>query len=137
MKILVDTHFLIWSFTNPEKINPSIAAQLISDQNDIFYSQASLWEISIKYNSGRLVLKGMSPEELFEEIDTSYFSCLMLKNEELISFHRLPIEHRDPFDRIMIWQCINNDLFFLSVDGAAPHYEKYGLKILQSAKETP
>lgn len=132
MKILVDTHFLIWSFTNPEKIRPSIAEQLVSDQNEIYYSQASLWEISIKHNSGRLVLKGMSPEELHYEIELSYFSCLPLKNEELISFYRLPIEHRDPFDRIMIWQCINNDLFFLSVDDAVPSYEKYGLKIFAS-----
>ena len=130
MRILVDTHFLIWSFTNPEKIGHSVAEQLTTDLNDVFYSQASLWEISIKYQSGRLVLNGMSPEELFEEIDTSYFKCLPLRNEDLISFHRLPIEHRDPFDRIMIWQCINNDLFFSSVDDAVPNYEKYGLKIL-------
>ena len=132
MKILVDTHFLIWSFTNPELMRPSIADQLVSDLNEVFYSQASLWEISIKFNTGRLMLRGMSPEELFEEIDTSHFSCLLLRNEELISFHKLPIEHKDPFDRIMIWQSINNDLFFLSVDGAAPTYEKYGLKILVS-----
>lgn len=130
MKILLDTHFLIWSFTNPEKIAPSIAEHLTSDLNEVFYSQASLWEISIKYNLGSLVLNGMSPEEMFEEIDTSHFYCLRLGNEDLISFHRLPIEHRDPFDRIMIWQCINNDLFFLSVDDATPEYEMYGLKIL-------
>lgn len=132
MRILADTHFLIWSFTNPEKISTSIAEQLTSELNQIFFSQASLWEISIKYNSGRLVLNGMSPEELFEEIDTSHFSCLPLRNEDLISFHRLPVEHRDPFDRIMIWQCINNGLIFLSVDGAAANYEKYGLKILRN-----
>lgn len=132
MKILVDTHFLIWSFTNPEKISTSTAEQLTSGLNEIFYSQASLWEISIKYASGRLVLNGMSPEELFEEIDTSHLICLPLRNEDLISFHRLPIEHRDPFDRIMIWQCINNDIVFLSVDRAAASYERHGLKILFS-----
>jgi len=130
MKILLDTHFLIWSLTNPEKLGRRIAAHLISDQNEVFYSQASLWEISIKYASGRLVLNGISPEELFVEIDSSHFSCLLLRNEDLITFHRLPVEHRDPFDRIMIWQCINNNLFFLSVDAAVPTYEKYGLKLL-------
>ena len=131
MRILADTHYLIWSFTNPENISPSIAKELTSDLNQVFYSQASLWEISIKYNSGRLVLDGMSPEELLGEIDISHFSCLPLRNADLISFHRLPVEHRDPFDRIMIWQCINNGLIFLSVDGATANYEKYGLKILR------
>jgi len=132
MRILLDTHYLIWSFTNPEKL-PSWAAEvLVSGDIDVFYSQASLWEISIKFNSGKLILDGMTPEELYEEIEMSHFQCLPLRNEDLISFYRLPIEHRDPFDRIMIWQCIGQDFHFLSVDGAAPNYEKYGLKIAKS-----
>jgi PIN domain nuclease of toxin-antitoxin system len=72
----------------------------------------------------------MTPEEFYEELTSSHFQCLPLRNEDLISFHRLPIEHRDPFDRIMIWQCINQGIHFLSVDGAAPDYEKYGLMII-------
>jgi PIN domain nuclease of toxin-antitoxin system len=121
--------YLIWSFTNPEKLPQWAADLLVSDESEVFFSQASLWEISIKFNSGKLVLKGMTPEELYEEIEMSHFQCLPLLNEELISFHRLPIEHRDPFDRIMIWQCISQNIHFLSVDGAAPNYEKHGLMI--------
>lgn len=133
MKILLDTHYLIWSFTNPEKIRPELSEMLISEENDIFYSPASLWEISIKFNSGKLVLRGMTPEDFFEEVDRSHFECFELKNEDLISFYKLPIEHRDPFDRMMIWQCISNDLSLLSVDGANPNYEKYGLKIVKNS----
>ena len=130
MRILLDTHYLIWSFTNPEMFGPEMAAALVSQDNEVFYSQISLWEISIKFNSGKLVLKGMGPEELYEEIESSHFECLELRNRDLISFYKLPIEHRDPFDRVMIWQCIHNDLHFLSVDRANPGYEKYGLKML-------
>ena len=73
----------------------------------------------------------MTPEELYEEIEMSHFQCLPFRNEELISFYRLPIERRDPFDRIMIWQCIRQNIHFLSVDGtAAPNYEKHGLMIV-------
>ncbi len=52
------------------------------------------------------------------------------KNDELISFYNLPIEHKDPFDRIMIWQSIKSDYYFLSVDTQVIKYKKYGLKIL-------
>lgn len=130
MKILLDTHYLIWSFTNPEKLPQWAADLLVSDESEVFFSQASLWEIAIKFNAGKLVLKGMTAEELYEEIEMSHFQCLPLRNEELTSFLRLPIEHRDPFDRIMIWQCIRQNIHFLSVDGAAPNYEKHGLMIV-------
>ena len=132
MKVLLDTHYLIWSFTNPEKLPTWAATMLVSEEVEVFYSQASLWEMSIKFGSGKLILNGMTPEELYEEIETSHFQCLAFRNDDLISFHRLPVEHRDPFDRIMIWQCIGHNLYFLSVDGAAPHYEKHGLKIANS-----
>jgi PIN domain nuclease of toxin-antitoxin system len=54
----------------------------------------------------------------------------MLENEDLVSFYKLPTEHRDPFDRLMIWQCIRSDTVFASIDGKLPEYRKCGLKIL-------
>jgi PIN domain nuclease of toxin-antitoxin system len=130
MNILVDTHYLLWSFIDTIKIDKTIFKKLLSDENEVFYSQASLWEISIKYNLGKLVLDGMKPEEFFQEIEGSYFKCRSFENEELITFYKLPIEHKDPFDRIMIWQSIKSNYYFLSVDGEVKKYEKYGLKIL-------
>ena len=131
MNILVDTHYLIWSFTNPELIDNEIQKLLVSGDNFLCYSQASLWELSIKYNLGKLVLNGMSPEEFLEEVELSYFECLKFENEDLISFHRLPIEHKDPFDRIMIWQAIRNNFVFLSTDSELKNYKKYGLKTIE------
>ena len=68
MKILLDTHYLLWAFIDTNKISKSVYNKLLSDENDIYYSQASLWEISIKYNLGKLSLKGMKPEEFYEEL---------------------------------------------------------------------
>jgi len=51
-------------------------------------------------------------------------------NDELIGYYRLPIEHRDPFDRIMIWQAIQSDYYFLTSDSQASKYTPYGLKLL-------
>ena len=130
MRILLDTHYLLWSFIDTKQISGKIHKKLLSDENEVFYSQASLWEISSKYNLGKLVLKGIKPEEIYEEIENSYLKCRSFENEELISFYKLPIEHKDPFDRIMIWQSIKSEFYFLSVDNQIEKYKKYGLRIL-------
>lgn len=130
MKILLDTHYLLWAFIDTSKISTEIFNTLLSNENDVFYSQASLWEISLKFNMGKLSLKGMTPELCYEEIAQSFLKCRFFENEELISFYNLPIEHKDPFDRIMIWQAIKSDYYFLSVDDQVKNYIQYGLKIL-------
>jgi PIN domain nuclease of toxin-antitoxin system len=130
MNILLDTHYLLWSFIDTAKIRKGIFQKLLSDENEVFYSQASLWEISIKYNLGKLVLNGMKPEEFYKEVENSYYKCRLFENDELITFYKLPIEHKDPFDRIMIWQSIKSEYNFLSVDKEIDKYKKYGLKVL-------
>lgn len=130
MKILLDTHYLLWAFIDTSNISKSVYNKLLADENEVYYSQASLWEISIKYNMGKLSLSGMKPEEFYEEIDNSFLRCRYFENNELINFYKLPIEHKDPFDRIMIWQSIKSDFHFLSVDDQITNYIKYGLKIL-------
>jgi len=130
MKILLDTHYLLWAFIDTSKISKAIIKKLLDDENEVFYSQASLWEISIKYNLGKLTLKGMNPEDFYKEIDNSFLKCRVFENDELISFYKLPLEHKDPFDRIMIWQAIRSELFFLSVDNKNEEYIKYGLRIM-------
>ena len=72
----------------------------------------------------------MKPEAFYEEVKNSFLKCRSLKNDELISFYKLPIKHKDPFDRIMIWQSIKSDYYFLSVDSQVAKYKKYGLKTL-------
>ena len=130
MKILVDTHILIWSFTDPDKLNQKITNILKDEANDIYYSQVSLWEISIKYSLGKITINGMNPEEFYEEISNSYYNEKTIKSSELITYYKLPIEHRDPFDRLLIWQAIKNEFIFISEDGKIPEYKKYGLKTI-------
>ncbi|MGF7107730.1 type II toxin-antitoxin system VapC family toxin [Treponema pedis] len=130
MKILLDTHYLLWAFIDTSKIPQSVYNKLLADENEVFYSQASLWEISIKFNMGKLSLNGMKPEGFYEEVENSFLKCRPFKSDELITFYKLPIEHKDPFDRIMIWQSIRSGYYFLSVDSKVVNYKKYGLKIL-------
>jgi PIN domain nuclease of toxin-antitoxin system len=131
MKILLDTHYLLWAFIDTSKIEKSIFEKLLFEENEVYYSQISLWEISIKYNLGKLMIRGMNPEEFYSEIENSFLKCREMENEELVLFYRLPLEHKDPFDRVLIWQCIQSDYYFLSVDFKMGNYEKYGLKLLK------
>ncbi len=131
MKLLVDTHYLLWLFIDTSKITNKAKDALLSTDNEIYYSQASLWEISIKYSIGKLVLEGITPEEFFQEVENSFLICKSLKNEELVSSYRLPREHKDPFDRIIIWQAIKSGMVLLSADSKMDYYIKHGLVIFE------
>jgi len=132
MRYLVDTHILIWAFNSPSRLRNNIAQILTDESNQIYYSQISLWEISLKFSHGKLDLKGHTPEEFFDAVEKSFIQCLTLKNEDLVSNHRLPMVHKDPFDRMIIWQCIKGGLTLLSADYIMPEYEKRGLLFISN-----
>lgn len=131
MKLLIDTHYLLWMFMDTDKISEKVKKALISDDNEIYYSQVSLWEISIKYSIGKLFLNGVAPEELYREIENSFLLCKTLESKILISSYRLPREHKDPFDRMIIWQSILGEMTLLSVDTKMDKYAEYGLKLFK------
>ena len=130
MKYLVDTHVLLWSFINPEKLSSNIIQILMDQNNSIFYSPINLWEISIKYGLKKLDLKGITPEDFYKEIDNSFFVCKEINKNDLVTSYKLPKYHKDPFDRFLIWEAIRNDFFLISVDKKMELYRKYGLKVI-------
>ena len=129
MNYIVDTHILIWAFTEPERLSTEIKQALLNNDNTIYYSQFSLWEISIKYALEKIELKRNTPEKFYNALSSSFFVCKPIENEELVSFYKLPIEHKDPFDRVIIWQAINNNFILISVDSKLDSYLKHGLKV--------
>jgi PIN domain nuclease of toxin-antitoxin system len=130
MKYLTDTHILLWSFIEPEKLSDNVKRILLDENNDIYYSSVNLWEIAIKFGLKKLTLKGLSPEEFYEELNVSYYKCTTIKNLDLITSYKLPRYHKDPFDRMLIWEAIKNDFILMSVDDTIKQYEKEGLKIV-------
>lgn len=93
---------------------------------DVFWYSKDL---SIKYSIGKLFLNGITPEEFYQELSNSFLICRRQENKELISSHFLPREHKDPFDRMIIWQAIKSDMMLLSVDAKMNLYKEYGLKL--------
>ncbi|MDR1453123.1 MAG: type II toxin-antitoxin system VapC family toxin [Candidatus Margulisbacteria bacterium] len=128
MNYLVDTHILIWAFSARKKISPTVLNILSNENNLVYYSPVSLWEIAIKYGVKKLTLAGYTPEEFFAELETRSYICLPLNNLDLITNYQLPMRHRDPFDRLLIWTALQNNLTFLTVDRTAARYVKDGLK---------
>jgi len=132
MNYLVDTHILLWSFTEPDKLSNIVKSILLNENNKVFYSPVSLWEISIKYGKKKLSLNGGTPDDFFSELNDSYFRCKSINTLYLVTNYKLSIHHKDPFDRFLVWEAINSDLILISADDGIKIYEKEGLKLLQN-----
>jgi PIN domain nuclease of toxin-antitoxin system len=122
MRLILDTHILIWLLEGNSQLS-SQARLLIEDEtNELLVSIASLWEIAIKCNLGRLNI-GM-PFEAFlqQKVDPEEFQILPIQPEHLVEVARLPLHHRDPFDRLLIAQAIAENLSIVSADGMFDAY---------------
>jgi len=126
MNYLLDTHALIW-FLNGDKDLSTKARKAIESADAInFVSIASLWEIAIKISLERLELK-MPFQTLSQEILNNSFQILPIVFEDILILSKLKFHHRDPFDRILISQAINNNFTLISKD---KHFESYKVKLL-------
>ncbi|WP_207384359.1 hypothetical protein [Moraxella caviae] len=76
---------------------------------------------------GKLHLQGVTPDEFYQEILGSFLVCFPLDNAIIPTNHLLPREHKDPFDRLLIWQSIKQNLIFISQDDKNALYQKHGL----------
>ena len=132
MRYLLDTHYLLWSLMEPARIRARAAKVLRDTQAIKFVSPISFWEIGLKCSLGKLKLEGITPAEIPAAVRESGFKVLDIRDEDLASVHLLPsVEgHKDPFDRLLVWQCIRNGMALLSPDGRLGQYRGHGLSIL-------
>ncbi len=122
MKILLDTHILLWYLHDDSRLSRE-RSQIIEDEGHTkFISYVSIWEMSIKKSIGKLELFA-PPETLIPEDITLLYPNL----EDITVLSSLPMHHRDPFDRMIIAQSINKNLKLMSSD---PHFEKYFVQLL-------
>ena len=130
MNYLVDTHILLWSFLDTKKLSNQIKSILLDENNAIYFSPISLWEISIKYGLKKLFLNGGTPDDFFKELKSSFYKMKEIDAIDLITNYKLPSYHKDPFDRFLIWEAIRNDFVLISHDENMEQYKKEGLKII-------
>lgn len=114
MDNLLDTHVFIWFITGDQQLSKK-ARQVIEEPSVNFISIASLWEIAIKTSIGKLELK-FSFSELLLHIELNNFQIFPITFEDTLRISNMPLHHRDPFDRLIIAQCVNNNLSLISKD---------------------
>jgi PIN domain nuclease of toxin-antitoxin system len=131
MNYLLDTHTFIWTISEKGKLSAIVKQTIENPSNNIFVSAITFWEISLKFSIGKLDLEGISPESLPEVAVQSGFQLISLPSEESAAHHQLMLtKHKDPFDRMLIWQSIQRNLIFISRDERLENYNLSGLKTL-------
>ncbi len=131
MIYLLDTHILIWALINPEKLSLKVKAILCDPNDTILVSSINLWEISMKFGSGKLLLGNLIPEDFINVAIKTGFKIKNLSAEETSSSYKLNGDfHKDPFDRMLIWQAIHNNYTLISDDRFVKMYKESGLKVL-------
>ncbi|MFZ2727538.1 MAG: type II toxin-antitoxin system VapC family toxin [Methylococcaceae bacterium] len=124
MNYLLDTHALIWALENDDKLSIT-ARHIIEDENNtIFVSMASIWEMAIKISLGKLKLS-QSLENIMLSLQQHDVLLLSIQAKHILKLLDLPFEHNDPFDRLMIAQCLQEDIAFVSNEAL---FLRYGVK---------
>lgn len=124
MKYLLDTHILLWATTNHPKLS-SIAKEIILDEsNELYFSTASIWEIAIKVNLGKLHLPVNTPIFRRTLLENNYLE-LEINSYHAMATEQLPLLHQDPFDRILLAQAQHEGFFLLSADSKVQAYGEW------------
>ncbi len=127
MKLLLDTHTFLWFVNDNPKLSDRLK-DLIEDTSNVGYlSVASLWEMSIKFNLGKLTLDPNYEEFIEREVTTTFIQLLNIELEHLNINATLPFHHRDPFDRLIIAQSIAENIPIVTLDSA---FNKYSATLI-------
>jgi PIN domain nuclease of toxin-antitoxin system len=118
MRLLLDTHVLLWALAGSSRIK-RVSARLLSDDNQVFFSVASLWEVAIKSGIGRL---DANVVEVRKAAFESGYEELAVLGSHIESLEGLPDHHRDPFDRLLVAQAIAEPMLLLTADGTVALY---------------
>jgi PIN domain nuclease of toxin-antitoxin system len=131
MSCLLDTHALLWALFEPSRLGMKAADCIRNPDVTVSVSVVSFWEISLKYATGKIELSGVAPDDFPAAVRQSGFDILPIAETDAATFHHLPrMTHKDPFDRLIIWQAISRKLQLISQDSAFAEYRKLGLKVL-------
>jgi PIN domain nuclease of toxin-antitoxin system len=121
LNLLLDTHLLLWAASEPERLSSKARALLLAPSNQLLFSAASLWEISIKNSLERADFK-VDARRLWRMLLVNGYRELPVTSEHTVAVNELPPRHKDPFDRILIAQAHVEGLLLLTVDKTMAKY---------------
>jgi PIN domain nuclease of toxin-antitoxin system len=128
----MDTHTFLWFLMESGRLSETVVEIIRNADNAVYISMASIWELSLKYSIGKLDLKGTDPNAMLAAALKGGILELSLTSEDCALYHLLPIKegHRDPFDRMLIWQAISRRMPILSKDSSFQQYRPNGLELI-------
>ncbi|MGA8757669.1 MAG: type II toxin-antitoxin system VapC family toxin [Stellaceae bacterium] len=123
MRILLDTHVLLWALVEPDRLDSDAQEAIQSPANEVLFSAASIWEIAIKAGLRRADFLVDPPEIIREAVDAG-LTELALRSSAAALVAELPPLHRDPFDRVLIAQAITEPAFLYTADQRLAPYSE-------------
>ena len=132
MIFLLDTHTFIWATLNTKNLSKKCKEIIFNKNNEIYVSTVSFWEISLKTRIKKFAFDNINILDFPEYARKMNFSIIDMQENETITFHKLPLKnnHKDPFDRMLIWQAITKKMTIISKDELFEQYKKDGLKLI-------
>lgn len=122
MKVLLDTCEFLWLITGDTRLSAKVATVVSDPQNEVFLSVVSFWEISLKYSLGKLPLPEAPVEYVTLQREKHLISALTLDEASVAHLSKLPMLHRDPFDRMLICQAKEHGLVIATADETIRQY---------------
>jgi PIN domain nuclease of toxin-antitoxin system len=119
VKLLLDTHALLWWLADDEQFGRRAKGLVEDPANDVLVSMVSLWEIAVKVRVGKLQA---DIREIADAVEKEGFTLLEIGVAHLLTLAGLPVHHRDPFDHLLIAQAITEDATFVSEDRNSARY---------------
>jgi PIN domain nuclease of toxin-antitoxin system len=121
LKLLLDTQILLWAAGQPERLSAAARRQLSNPKNELLFSAASLWEITIKRALGRDDFR-VDPRVLRRGLLDHGYNELPITSEHAVSVDALPDLHKDPFDRILLAQALTEGVTLITADAQLARY---------------
>lgn len=122
MKLILDTHTFIWWATSSDKLSSNVLALLNNADNQLILSLASVWEMQIKCQIGKLQLGKSVPTLVANQQENNHLLVLPIELSHVYALENLPGVHKDPFDRIIIAQAVVEKLPIITID---PLFDRY------------
>ncbi|MDQ2694826.1 MAG: type II toxin-antitoxin system VapC family toxin [Pseudomonadota bacterium] len=116
MKVLIDTHALLWLLADDPRLSDTARRTFLEIDNRVYFSIASLWELTVKVSIGKLRLAREWLPEIQDEMNANTIRWLAIAPEHCAVLATLPFHHRDPFDRMLVSQAVVEDMALLSRD---------------------